>query len=51
VGSTIKLALKVDRELKKVGKHCPRQPTLRVSPKPVSTIGKNDEIATTDFEY
>jgi len=28
-----------------------RQPTLCVSPKPVSTIGKNDEIATTDVEY
>ena len=29
----------------------PRHPTLCVSPKPVSTIGKNDEIATTDVEY
>ena len=28
-----------------------RQPTLCVSPKLVSAIGKNDEIATTDFEY
>jgi len=29
----------------------PRQPTLCVSPKPVSTIGKDDEIATNDIEF
>ena len=28
-----------------------RQPTLCVSPKLVSAIGKNDEIATPDVEY
>jgi len=28
-----------------------RQPTLCVSPKSVSTIGKNDEIAIIDVEY
>jgi len=29
----------------------PRPPTSCASPKPVSTIGENDEIATTDVEY
>jgi len=28
-----------------------RQPTWCVSPKPVSTIGKNDEIAIIDVEF